>query len=375
MNAITISVKSFKPRITLTNKTLFNHDLLNCDSKDSSGNYLYSGRALGLTEPGDIIQLHPDLEKELVFITRHYDNIGLRYSRSVIWNTSYELLSEYPQYRPSFFYYGDDVYDTYINHDFHNIVDFISLKNNFIRLAQELDLPTPQTFCYTNKSLITDTGIFPYPCFLKPSEQAVSERTYRCENETDLFYALNTFNDSDPIQIQEAVSATKSINVQYMVNSKGVERFSATDKLLDVNANNGIRHSSNHSCWQVTDPLADYLFSKGMQGNFAFNVAVVDREHRIEYLLIDCVPSFSGASYHAGIAKKLGVDNWRAEAFTTNIRSLANLNLSDIEYEPKTRSGVILVNWGPVLLGKLCVLFVGSPEQQNLLREKFIERL
>lgn len=375
MNAITISVKSFKPRITLMNKTLFNHDLVCCDVKDTSGNHLYSGRALGLTEPGDLIQLHPDLEKEMVFIARHYDNIGLKFSRSVIWNTSYELLSEYPQYRPSFYYYGEDVYDTYVNHDFHNIVDFISSKNNFIRVAQELDLPTPQTFCYTSKRLIMDTAVFPYPCYLKSSLPTSNVRTYRCKNETELFYALNAFDDDVPLQIQKEVSAINFINMQYKVGEKGVERFTTTDKLPGIATHKGIQYSSKYPCWHVTDPFADYLFRNGMQGNFAFTVAVVNTENGIEYLLINCNPSFSGASYHAGIANKLGVESWTAEAFTTNIRSLANLNLSDIEFNAKTGSGVVLVNWGPILVGKLCVLFAGSPEQQSELREKFIKRL
>ena len=37
---------------------IFNHDIMSCTSAEVSGNYLYSGRALGLTEVDDIIQIH-----------------------------------------------------------------------------------------------------------------------------------------------------------------------------------------------------------------------------------------------------------------------------------------------------------------------------
>ena len=39
-----------------------NHDIMHCTAEGVAGNDLYSGRALGLTEPGDYIQLHPVLK-------------------------------------------------------------------------------------------------------------------------------------------------------------------------------------------------------------------------------------------------------------------------------------------------------------------------
>lgn len=50
------------------------------------GNHLYSGRALGISELRDIIQLHPDLQLLWKGIEAHYQRVGLPYSRNVIWN-------------------------------------------------------------------------------------------------------------------------------------------------------------------------------------------------------------------------------------------------------------------------------------------------
>ncbi|MFC1337430.1 MAG: hypothetical protein G8D81_18125 [gamma proteobacterium symbiont of Clathrolucina costata] len=50
------------------------------------GNHLYSGRALGISEPRDIIHLHPDLQPLWKGIEAHYQRVGLPYSRNVIWN-------------------------------------------------------------------------------------------------------------------------------------------------------------------------------------------------------------------------------------------------------------------------------------------------
>lgn len=356
-------------------KSIFNHDIMNCTTDETQANYLYSGRALGLTEPGDIIQLHPDLESQWTYITRHYDNVGLSYTRSVVWNTDYELLTRYQDYKPSFFYYGEDVFSHYANYDFHNIVDFVNSKNNFMTIALELGLPVPQTFCYDNKSLINDTSIFPYPCYLKAAISVSGVGIYRCEDESELFTALNTFDDSTPIQIQEEVCALSFLNVQYIVTPTGVKRFSTTEQLLDGFSHRGNRHPSRFNCWHTTDAYAKYLYDRGISGVFAFDVAVVDKNDRLDYCLIECNPRFNGATYPTWIAKKLGVEKWSAEVFSTDCRGLDQLNLSGIEYDPVIGGGVVLVNWGPILLGKISVLLIGSTTQQANLREELLKRL
>ena len=70
----------------LATKFILNHDIMNCTAEGVVGNQLYSGRALGLSEPWDIIQLHPDLKPLWADITAHYQRIGLSHSENVIWD-------------------------------------------------------------------------------------------------------------------------------------------------------------------------------------------------------------------------------------------------------------------------------------------------
>ncbi|MDX1812666.1 MAG: ATP-grasp domain-containing protein, partial [Gammaproteobacteria bacterium] len=261
-------------------RTIYNHDIMNCTSEEVTGNYLYSGRALGLTDPGDIIQLSPELKTEWPFITRHYHRIGLSFTRDVIWSTDFYYLQEYHDYKPSFFYYGNNIYSNYENSKFFDIVNYINSKNNFMNIAEALALPVPQTLRYETKNAITDTSSIVYPCYLKAAVSVSGVGIYRCASEAELLKALATFDESVPLQIQEEVQALSFLNVQYRVTHKGVERFAATDQLLDGFAHKGNSHPTQYPCWELTDPYAEYLYANGMQGVFAFDVAVSNKDGR-----------------------------------------------------------------------------------------------
>jgi hypothetical protein len=56
-------------------------------------------------------------------------------------------------------------------------------------------------------------------------------------------------------------------------------------------------------------------------------------------------------------------------------RQLSTIDLSGIEYDPQSGEGVILVNWGTVLAGKLVVLFAGSLEARERLFIELASRL
>ena len=94
-----------------------------------------------------------------------------------------------------------------------------------------------------------------------------------------------------------------------------------------------------------------------------------------EHLAIECNPRWNGASYPTKIAHKLGIEHWLARTFPTQYRNLAEIDLSGIEYDPNSGEGVILVNWGPVLVGKLLVLLAGEPVRQQALAQALSQRL
>lgn len=361
---------------------IFNHDIMHCTHDAVVGNYLYSGRVLGMSESEDMIQLHPDLQSQWSAITAHYQNINLSHSQNPIWDLSFEQLRKYPQYQPSVFIFGDALHhqsndeDWFAdrNQDWQDVVEFINSKNNFIRLAQELQVKVPLTICVANQDQLKEHKNLPYPCYLKPAVSVDGVGIYRCANSEELIDALAKLDSNIPIQIQQEVIATKFLNLQYEVIEQQAKPLAATEQILDGFAHQGNRYPTIYQPWDLVDPMAEWMANKGMKGIFAFDVAVVKTETGVDYFAIECNPRFNGASYPTGIAQKLNIEEWCSDNINTKYRSLDQINLGDLEYNPETKTGVIIVNWGSILVGKLGVLIAGSIEQQEewrqLLRDK-----
>lgn len=362
---------------------IFNHDIMTCTHESVKGNHLYSGRVLGLTEPEDIIQLHPDLKSQWNAITCHYANIGLNHSKNVIWDVSRKMLADYPNYEISVFYFGDTTSEVnleanwfcQIDSDWFNVVELMNSKNSFMKLAQELGVSVPKTVCFDNKAAIASLDGLPYPCYLKPAVSVDGAGISRCENQQQLTQALKTFCEGVPLQIQEEITASTFLNLQYCVTSSGVQRLIATEQVLEGYAHCGNRYPTKHQPWETVEPIAEWMAQRGMKDVFAFDVAVVEEAGKTRYLAIECNPRFNGASYPTGIAKKLKLKSWSHETFTTQYRSLEQIDLSDIEFNPRTDTGVALVNWGSILVGRVGILLAGSVEQQNELRAIVKQRL
>ena len=364
---------------------IFNHDIMTCTHESVLGNHLYCGRVLGMTEPEDIIQLHPALKCQWHAIASHYAKIGLNHSKNVIWDVSLSVLADYPNYEVSVFYFGDTTnqdsleakWFRKIDSDWLNVVELINSKNNFMQQAQALDVSVPKTFCFENKAAIAhkDLEQFPYPCYLKPAVSVDGAGICQCANQEQLTQVLHNLPDEMPLQIQEALTASSFLNLQYQVTEDGLKHLAATEQILEGYAHCGNRYPSTHQPWETVDPLAEWMVQQGMKGIFAFDVAVVEEEEMTRYLAIECNPRFNGASYPTGIAEKLKLTSWSSETFTTQYRSLDELELSDIEFNPQTDTGVVLVNWGTILVGKVGVLLAGSMEKQKELRAILKQRL
>lgn len=362
---------------------IFNHDIMTCTHESVLGNHLYSGRVLGQTEPEDIIQLHPNLKSQWNAITAHYARIGLRHSQNFIWDVSLKILADYPSYDVSVFYFGDSTNQAsfeadwfrQVDSDWCNVVEWMNSKNKFIQLAQELGVSVPKTLCFENKAAIANFEQLPAPCYLKPAVSVDGAGISRCENPEQLEDALKTFSDEVPLQIQEEVITSSFLNLQYSVTDDGLKRLAATEQILDGFAHCGNRYPSTHQPWEIVEPIAEWMAQRGMKDVFAFDVAVVEDGGQTRYLAIECNPRFNGASYPTGIANKLKLKSWSHETFMTQYRSLAQLELRGIEFNPHNDTGVVLVNWGSILVGKIGVLLAGSIEQQNELRTILKQRL
>jgi hypothetical protein len=364
-------------------KRIFNHDIMHCTHDAVVGNYLYSGRVLGMSEPDDLVQLHPELQTQWQAIVDHYRNFGLIHSHNPIWDVSFEQLKNYRDYEPSVFIFGAAIHKSEENNDWFSdrnqawqeVVEFINSKNNFIRLADELNVNVPKTICAENKTKLDHQLDIPYPCYLKPAVSVDGVGIYRCNNQTELDQALNKLDDDIPIQIQQEIVADKFLNMQYEVKAKEVKPLAATEQILDGFAHQGNRYPTAYQPWELVEPMAQWMMQKGMKGIFAFDVAVVDKGNQQDYFAIECNPRFNGASYPTGIAQKLDLESWSSDNFTTKYRSLDEIDLGELEYNPLTKTGVIIYNWGSVLVGKIGVLLAGSIPQQDELRKLLRQRL
>jgi hypothetical protein len=367
----------------MTRRKIFNHDIMHCTHNAVVGNYLYSGRVLGMTEPEDLIQLHPLLQSQWQAITNHYQRIGLSHSQNPIWDISFKKLREYPDYDASVFIFGDAVHQDSADDDWfrnrnqswQDVVEFINSKNNFIRLAKELGVKVPETLCADSKEKLTDSAQIPFPCYLKPAISVDGVGISRCEDKQELIEALTNLEEDVPLQVQQEVNTSQFLNLQYQVTKEGVKALAATEQVLDGFAHMGNRYPTIHQPWEVVQPMAEWMAQKGMQSIFAFDVAVVPTPTSTEYLAIECNPRFNGASYPTGIAQKLKINSWISQNFESKYCSLNDIDLQDLEFDPDTGVGVVIVNWGSILKGKLGILLAGSVEQQQELKTLLQQRL
>ena len=256
-------------------------------------------------------------------------------------------------------------------------VDFINSKNNFMALADELGVDVPKTQCFNSVSKIRESDLADvvYPCYVKAAVSVSGVGIYRCSQAVELMDALASFESGTPVKIHEEVVTETFLNLQYQVVGNQLLRLTASEQILDGFVHQGNKVPASHEPWDSVEPMAQWLFDHGIKGIFAFDVAVVQTSNGLRFPAIECNPRFNGASYPTLIANNLGIRTWRAVAFQTVHRKLSEIDLSGIEFDRATGEGVVLVNWGPVLVGKILVLLAGNSVQQRNLERELSKRL
>ena len=346
---------------------IFNHDILSCTHEGVAGNHLYSGRGLGLTKPNDIIQIHPFMKREWDGITAHYDRIGLPYTRNVIWDVSLDRLDEHSDLNESVFFFGPSENKVRSDHKRFRVVEYINDKNNFTALATHLCLDITQTRCFQGKQWFAGIEHFYFPCYVKAAVSVAGKGIYRCENQMEVIQALSYFDEDVPLQVQNEIKTDVFLNMQYEATEEGVERLVVSEQILDGCVHQGNRYPACHEPWDSVEPMAQWLWEKGIRGIFAFDVGVVEAPDGIRFVPIECNPRYNGASYPSGIASRLQLSKWISRDLDTRHRTLDDIDLTNIEFNPETRTGIIVVNWGTILVGKIGVLITGSAEDQEQL--------
>ena len=97
------------------------------------------------------------------------------------------------------FFFGEDTNSHANEPTWHEIVQFINSKNNFITLANILGIPVPTTYCYSDKNSLHKFERFTYPCYLKAAVSVAGMDIYRCETPQDLVLALTRFPENTPL--------------------------------------------------------------------------------------------------------------------------------------------------------------------------------
>lgn len=353
-------------------KYIINHDIMNCTADGVKGNHLYSGRALGLSEPWDIIQMHPELKSQWPHIHEHYLRIGLSHTEKIIWHLNLKELGSHIGHQPSVFYFGPHECRYWGDRTWLDAVEYINSKNNFMRLAEELGIEIPQTLCFDGVEEITLNVMRhqTYPCYLKAAISVAGVGIYRCENIIELAEAMDRFDEGVPVQLQEELNTNIFLNLQYRIIGNDVVRLMSSEQILDGFSHQGNRVPASHEPWSVVEPMAHWLKDHGIRGIFAFDLAVIQTDYGLRFKAIECNPRFNGASYPTVIAEKLDIPEWLAVTLETRHRNLSEINLDGIEFDMRTGKGVILVNWGTVLYGKLVIILAGEePVQQSLLQQ------
>ncbi|NJN21791.1 MAG: ATP-grasp domain-containing protein [Leptolyngbya sp. RL_3_1] len=364
--------------------TIFNHDITRSTQERSDAIHLYSGRALGLSKPGDKVQMHPNLAAEWAAIAAHYTRVGLAYTSDIIWNTSVLETIKYPDHETSFYFFGDvnngvdsashRLFQT-LNPRWCEVVEHINSKNNFVSLANTLGIAVPKTLCFDNAAAARACEALPFPCYVKPSVSDHGVGIARCANPQELATALTQLESLGSLQVQQEVNTSIFLNLQYRVVADAAEPLLASEQILDGYVHGGNRYPTAHEPWDHVQPMAQWLVDKGIKGVFGIDVAVVETGDRVDYVSIECNPRFNGSSYPTIIAHRLNIQSWMSATCPTRYRSLSEINLAELEYSPTTGKGVILVNWGTVQAGKISVLLAGSPEEQVQLQTQLQARL
>lgn len=355
---------------------IFNHDIESCGPEWLNMSQLYSSRALCITHPDDIIQLPGELLSQWPAIQKHYARIGLDVTREVIWDLRPERILEYPTHQPSFFFFGAKENRICPDNARFQISRKLNSKNELIALAMEMGVPVPQTRCFDRLAdVVGSLEELNFPCYLKSAVSLSGLGIFRCENRSELQRALDDLPADIPLQIQKEVMAEHFLSVQYSIQDGHLERLLASEQILEGNAHSGNRFPTRHAPWDIFDELAGYIQRQGMQGIFAFDLAVANDGDSTLFYLLECNPRFTGATYPALIARRIGATQWSTATLETLHRELAGIDLSGIEYDPVKREGVILINWGTVLHGKLMAMFVGDEARQDAQQEELKQRI
>ena len=239
-----------------------------------------------------------------------------------------------------------------------------------------MGVPVPETRCFECVSNAeAQSNEFSYPCYVKPAIALSGIGISRCANPSELHWALGKLQPDIPVQIQNEIQAERFLNVQYLVKDGRAERLLVSEQIMRGNAHSGNRVPAGSEPWPIVDALAEWITGQGMQDIFAFDIAMVNDSGATKFYLLECNPRFNAVSYPTLVAQKIHATHWSTVTVATAQRDLQSIDFEAIAYDPQRRDGVIVINWGAILHGKLMIMLVGTEERQALLLDEFKQRV
>ncbi len=356
-----------------TGAVLYNHDIRSAGAASLELSWLYSGRALCLTAPGDLIQLSPDLHSQWAWIQAHYARAGIACTQEAIWDLRSKIARDHPDHVLSVFYFGDAEQRYRPDEERYHATARFNSKNEFIRHAAAAGVSVPRTLCYAAAAELGDAFVdLPFPLYLKPAVSLSGIGVQRCEDAAALRAELAALSPGEPFQLQEEIAPARFFNVQYHAAGARAKRLLVSEQVLEGNAHRGNRAPCDWSPPAALDHLADTIAAAGLRDIFAFDVAV---RNDGAYYVIECNPRVNSSSYPTLLARRLGVGQWSTLTLPTRQRDLGQLDLAGIEYDPATQSGTVVINWGTILHGELMVMLIGDAQRQAQLLDELKRRL
>ncbi|WP_278314756.1 ATP-grasp domain-containing protein [Lolliginicoccus levis] len=337
--------------------TLFNHDAQHCYSGMDTvpGFGYYASRVLALSSPGDTVQLPAELADDYPHVMEHYNAVGLDCARNIVWTLDPAAVAELPGARYSVYRFRSAHHRLRPNERRLAATNRFENKNRFLELCRYHGFPVPETRFFGAGEPPRLDGL-PFPVLVKQATDAGGASIRACTSLADVREAAAMAPAE--YQIQESLTASAFLNVLYRAGPGGAEHVATTTQIMRGFQHAGNQYPARTDPRPVTDPVADVLAREGLEEMLGIDVAVT--EHGLRLLEVNA--RYNSASYPAGIARVLGAQQWTALQMRTRFRTVRQLarSLGELRYDPRHRAGVVLVNWGPVIVGEIGVLLISD---------------
>ena len=356
-------------------RTVFNHDTAHAYPELTTARVEFqSGRALIRTAPGDVIQLHPGLAPEFDAIVDHYRSLGIACADEIIWDTSPEVISEFPDAEWSIYIFARAHHGLRPNDVRLAATEMFDRKNEFVPWCESLGFPVPETLPFDRGGTPNLDGL-EYPLYVKASWATGGLGVVECGDRAEVASAVAAM-DTD-YQLQRRVPADRWVNVLYEAKGGTAQHLVTTEQRIDRSTWVGSRYPSEYDPRRVTDPAAAAMALRGIEGPFGIDVGVIESGDDIDFVIIEANPRLNASTYFWWTAERVGAAQWMGAKIPSRHRRLEPLlaAIEDLIYVPQSGTGVIIGQWNTLSDGKVGVLFAGTEAQQDGLYAEVARRL